>query len=81
MIAIPAEAQGTASPLPTRVEADTEKEEIRFYVADQLVAIVDHEGFRIRGEISYAGALTNLNDPDNVIPAAAKEQEANDGAK
>lgn len=64
LIAAPvaAQAQETqssgAKPL-TRIEADSESHEIRFYIDDELAAVLKTDGLHVRGGISSTGAITN----------------------
>lgn len=76
-----ARAQEAKSHVHVRVETDSHKEEFQFYIGEKLIAILDKNGLRVAGDISYAGDLTNLVDPKNVMPDAEHKQEADDETK
>ena len=64
LIAAPVVAQAQevqssdAEPL-TRVEADSESHEIRFYVDGNLAAVLKDDGFHVREHMNYGGTLTD----------------------
>ena len=43
----------------TRIEADSESHEIRFYVDGELAAVLKGDGFHVLENISYGGSLTD----------------------
>ena len=49
----------TADPESTRVEADSENSEIRFYINGSIAAVLKTDGLHVRESIGYGGTLTD----------------------
>ena len=64
LIAAPVAAQtqedqsSGAKPL-TRIEADSESHEIRFYIDGALAAVLKNDGLHVRKSMAYGGTLTD----------------------
>ena len=53
------EASGSGAQALTRIEADSEAHEIRFYLEGSLAAVLKSDGLHVREGVSYGGALTD----------------------
>lgn len=66
MLSQTALAQGTgepSSPLPdTRIEADAEADEIRFFIKGELAAVLREDGLHVRENIDFGGQTRDMGD-------------------
>lgn len=43
----------------TRIEADSDSQEIRFYVDDELTAVLKDDGLHVRNSVGFGGTITD----------------------
>lgn len=87
LISAPVSAQESkpkSAPEPTRVEADSEASEIRFYIDGDVAAVLKSDGLHVRKRVFYGGALTDYGQQGfdgftgNAEPAATPEKDGAD---
>lgn len=54
-----AQNANTQEPEPTRIVADSESDEIRFYVDDALAAVLKEDGLHVRESVGLGGTMTD----------------------
>lgn len=52
------ETRSSAAKPPTRIETDSESHEIRFFIDDELTAVLEADGLHVRGGMSSTGEIT-----------------------
>lgn len=73
----PAMGEDVVEPVePTRIEADSKKSQIRFFIDDELSAVLTREGLIILNGIEYGSAITDTGKEGfyNKFPAAVESE-------
>lgn len=77
----PVHAEDAAAPEPTRIEADSENSQIRFYIDGELEAVLTKGRLHVREDIDFGGTVRDvgireLSESDGINSSVEGEENA-----